>query len=143
MNGKTKRVNGVDLSSSAFAWVGNEQNTATWLLPLWIPGDAQKTVNAVKTSLYRFDTANIPDSERERVWFTLYGALLAHGIKTDRRTFAAKNEATQPAEPSTPTAPVKPPKTRAKEILSQKEVKEITALADIKADLFLRQLGLD
>ena len=142
-HGKTKSINGVSCGAACFAYIGDEQNTATWLLPLWIPGDEKKTLNALKTSLHRFDSAKIPDCDKQRVFDTIRGALLSHGIDTDRRTFAAKNEATQPAEPSTPTAPVKPPKTLAKEILSQKEVKEITALADIKADLFLRQLGLE
>jgi hypothetical protein len=139
MNGKTKKINGVDLNASAFAWVGDEQNTATWLLPVWIPGDAKKTLNALKTSLYHFDTAKIPYSERAAVWFTLYGALLAHGIVTDRRTFEAKSDAPTPPTESTPPVPVRVNEQSAD--VTDPKIKEAEALADRFADELLCSLG--
>ncbi len=75
------------------------------MLPLFVNGDAQKSLNALKTSLHRFYSAKIPDCEKQRVFDTLRGAALALGIAVERRTFAPKNEATPPAEQA-PTVPV-------------------------------------
>jgi hypothetical protein len=40
---KTKRVAGVDLPSHCFAYVGDEEKTETWKLPINFPGDDKKT----------------------------------------------------------------------------------------------------
>jgi len=145
MDGKTKKVNGVDCSRHCFSYAPDD-DTAHWILPVWIPGDTQKSVNAVKSSFGRFDSAKIPDGEREHVWFTLYGALLAHGIKADRRTFAQSPApkavaSAAPAEPKpavpTPAAPV--------EVKAKKDpiVEEAIALGDRRATAILRSLGLE
>jgi hypothetical protein len=138
---KSKKCHGVDCPRHAFAFAPDELDTATWLLPVWIPGDAQKSLNAVKTSLHRFDTAKVPDSERERVWFTLYGAALALGIPAERRTFAANIPASAPAPAAEPVAK----QTWEPERLtpSTQEIREQEALADIRADEFLAALGLE
>jgi len=67
---KTKNVSRRGLSASILR-IRAERDPANWLLPIFIPGDALKSLNAVKTSLYRFDSAKLPDRERERAWFTL------------------------------------------------------------------------
>jgi hypothetical protein len=132
MNGKTKKVHGVDCQRHAFAYAPDEQNTATWMLPIFIPGDAQKSLNAVKSSLHRFNEANIPDNDKQTAFDTLRGALLAHGIVTARRTFAPKNEAPTPAaEPTLPPVTVK----------KDPEIEQAVALADMRASQLLRSLG--
>jgi hypothetical protein len=105
-------------------------------LPVWIPGDAQKSLNAVKSSLGQFDSAKIPDCERERVWFTLYGALLAYGIKTDRRTFAANSDA-----PATEPPPL--PEVKTKPLEKEPEIEAVIAEADRRATALLRSLGYE
>ena len=136
-NGKTRKVNGVDCHKDCFAYVGNPDETNSWHGCIHVLGDTAKTINAIKNALARFpDMKGIPDSERETVWHTIRGAALALGIRVEER---AKSEASAQAEPP----PVKPPKTRAEELLSEKELKEIAAMADTRADLFLKSLGLD
>jgi hypothetical protein len=136
---KTKRVHGVDLSSHCFAYVGCETDTSTWHGCIHVLGDTTKTMNAIKNSLGRFsETKGIPANERETVWHTIRGAALALGIRVREH---AKNEV--PAKVAEHTPQAKPPKTPAEELLSEKELKEFEALADIKADLFLKQLGID
>jgi hypothetical protein len=140
-NGKTKRVNGVDCPRHAFAYAPDELDTSTWLLPVWVPGDAQKSLNAVKSSIARFDQAkNIPDSERAAVWFTLYGSLLAHGFNTDRRTFASKNEAAE--KPPTPV-PVKVKVVEQKPVKKDPKIEALIADADRRATAFLRSIGYE
>jgi hypothetical protein len=82
---KTKRVSGVDLSAKSFLYVGDFNDTATWLLPVYIPGDAQKTVNLLTNHLARFyEMRSIPSAERHNLWIALCGACKAHGIVVDR-----------------------------------------------------------
>ena len=128
----TKRVNNVDCPRHAFAY-SPDDNPENWSLPIWIPGDEKKTLNALKTSLYRFDSAKIPDCEKPRVFDTIRGALLSHGIDTDRRTFAANSDAPTPRAELTPTAPVN----------ADPEIAEAVALADFRATELLRSLGLE
>ncbi len=135
-DGKTKKVANVDLSARCFAYVADESDTSTWHCPLFVPGDAAKTINAIKTSLGRFsETKDIPASERETVWHTLRGAALALGIAVERRTFAPKNEATPPAEQA-PTVPVQ---VKTKDPM----IEAVIADADRRATELLRSLGLE
>jgi len=78
---KTKKVAGVDLSASSFAFVGDENDTSTWKLPIHFPGDIGKTRNHIKNALERFATTKIPDEQRADVWRTIAGAAKAHGIR--------------------------------------------------------------
>jgi hypothetical protein len=138
-NGKTKRVNGVDCPRHAFAYAPDENDTSTWVLPIWIPGDVQKSLNAAKSSIARFDQAKgIPNSERAAVFFTLYGALLAHGFKTDRRTFAP----IPAAEPPTPV-PVLVKVVEQKPVEKDPKIEALIADADRRATAFLRSIGYE
>ena len=133
---KTKRVDSVDLSASAFAYVGDPEDTGTWKLPIHFPADAAKTRNHVKDALYRFDqTKGIPDPHRDGVRLILVGAALAHGI--DVEDFRA------PLPPVRKAEPTQEPSATERPLLSEKELKELTALADHRAELFLKQLGLE
>lgn len=83
---KTKKVAGMDLPSSAFAYVGDEKNTGTWKLPIHFPGDDAKTINHIKNAIARFpDTKGIPASESSAVWHKIVGAAKAHGIKVNEK----------------------------------------------------------
>src|SRR6266404_4094956 len=140
-DGKTKSINGVSCSASCFAHVGDEENTATWLLPLWIPSDEKKTLNALKTSLHRFDSAKIPDCEKQRVFDTVRGALLSHGIAVERLTFAAKSDAPTPAAEPPPPPPL--PEVKTKPVEKDPIVEAAIADADRRCTALLRSLGLE
>src|SRR5882672_8506984 len=143
----TKKINGVDCPRHAFAYAPSP-DPKTWSLPLWIPGDAKKSLNAVKTSLYRFNSAKIPDCEKQRVFDTIRGALLSRGIETARRTFAAKSsdapatEVTghppcgQPVEPPPPL-----PEVKTKPVKKDPMVEAVIAEADRRATALLKRLG--
>jgi hypothetical protein len=129
---KTKKVDGVDLSPSCFAYVGDEQGTNTWKLPIRFPGDTEKTVNHIKNGLRRFDEMkNIPQNERLTVWGLLAGAAKAHGIHVEQRPKRVEAEA-KAVELN-----------KAEPVLTDEELSEIIADADLKSDLLLRSLGLE
>jgi hypothetical protein len=52
---KTKTVDGVALSASCFAHVGDPDDTSTWKLPIKFPGDADKTASHIRNALARFE----------------------------------------------------------------------------------------
>lgn len=132
-NPKTKRVDGVDLPASAFAYTGDTQNTSTWKLPICFRGDEKKTRNHVKDALYRFDQVKgIPDNERETVFNILRGAAMCIGLRVEPRKLTAKSEPPA-AEPPPVTVPAKKPK--------DPEIEAAIVLADRKADELLRALG--
>ena len=82
---KTKKVSGVDLSMKSFLHVGDPNDTATWLLPVYIPGDIAKTQNLLCNHLARFhEMKSIPPAEKRRLWERLIGACRAHGIDVNR-----------------------------------------------------------
>lgn len=142
-NAKTRRVAGVDLNADCFLYAPDAANTSGWLFPVLVRGDEPKTRNLIAMHLHNFDvrTAALSEALRQELWDMLRGCAITHGIRIERRVFAAKNE--EPAKATEPQPPVKPPKMRAEEIQIQKELKELAAMADIKADLFLKQLGLE
>jgi hypothetical protein len=78
---KTRKVAGVDLQMSSFAFVGNPDKPETWKLPIYFPGDSGKTRNHIKNAFERFAATKIPDEQRAEVWRTIAGAAKAHGIK--------------------------------------------------------------
>jgi hypothetical protein len=134
-NRRTKKVAGIDLSLEVFAYVGCPKDTSTWLFPVLVRGDEAKTRNLIKSGLHHFDAVKkLPEEMRQEVWNVLRGAALANGLHAERRTFAA----TAPEAPSLPGGerPTEP-------VLSTKRLKELTALADARADAFLAGLGLD
>jgi len=120
---KTKKVAGVDLSSSSFAYVGDLNDTATWRHPLYVPGDTPKTVNLIKTALHRFaDTKGVPEAERQSTWLMIVGAAKCQGIQVQKQAPAmAKTAQLRDAE--------------------DREMKSVLAEGELAAERFLKQLG--
>jgi hypothetical protein len=94
---KTKSVAGEDLPASAFAYVGDPEDTSTWKLPIKFSTD-EKTASHIRNAIARFDqTDGIPASEKSKVWDKIMAAAKAHSIDvsaddskralTSRRTF--------------------------------------------------------
>lgn len=80
---KTKRVAGVDLPASCFAYVGDPEKTGTWKLPINFPGDDEKTKTHIRNALSRFSsTQGIPDDEKDKVKAKIVAAAKKHGIET-------------------------------------------------------------
>ena len=79
---KTKTVDGVALSASSFAYIGDPDKPDTWKLPIYFPGDEKKTTDHVKDALARFNqTEGIPASEQAHIYAKIVGAAKAHGIQ--------------------------------------------------------------
>ena len=135
---KTKRVDGIDLSPSCFAYVGSLEDPSTWKFCVHIPGDNEKTINQIKNGLSRFDvTKGLPDSERAVTWYTLFGAARSHGVQVERREFARPNV-------EVPVAEIKAQElNEADAVLSDNEVAVLIAEADRRSDAVLRMLGLE
>jgi HK97 family phage prohead protease len=77
---KTKRVDGEDLPASAFAYVGDANDTSTWKLPIKFSTE-EKTKSHIANALARFGQTNgIPDSEKPAVLAKIKAAANAHGI---------------------------------------------------------------
>ena len=138
MSGKTKKIDGVDLHSGCFAYVGDVEDTSTWKLPILILGNAQKTLTHVKSALARFDqTKGIPDAARPVVWGSIWGAALMLGLKADRREFPRLLAGLQLAEEVTAI------ELAAKPHRVDRELAQLIADADRKADEMLKRLGLE
>ena len=128
---KTKKVHGVDLSASSFAFVGDLEDPKTWKLPLYFPNDAAKTRNHIKNALFRFaDTKEIPDAARASVWRTIAGAAKAHGIKVG----------TQPASAAPDTAH---PETLKLLDADEVDLKAAQAVGLLAAEKMLKRMGYD
>jgi hypothetical protein len=80
---KTKRVSGVDLSMKSFLYVGDADDTSSWLLPVYIPGDPNRTINLLRTHLGRFNEMKLPQEAKHDLLIALVGACKAHGITVD------------------------------------------------------------
>ena len=136
---KTKRVSGVQLEASSFAFVGDPDDTNTWKLPIYFRGDTAKTVSHIINALARFDQAKIPDNERPSVWHFIRGAASAHGIAAEQRTFETKKAvAVEVAETNQEPATVV-----VVSVTPERDLDEFAAMADRKATAFLRGLGLE
>ena len=133
---KTKKVAGrFDLPASAFAYVGDENDTSTYKLPLYIPGNHSLTRNLIKSALFRFaDTKEIPDQQRAEVWRVIVGACRAHGIKVVQ-------------EPAKPQASALPGSAHPKpaQPLDAEDVafKEARALGSLYADRLLEKIEME
>jgi hypothetical protein len=137
---KTKKIDRVDLPESAFAYVGDPEDTSTWKLPIHFPGDPAKTINHLKNGLARFpDTKGISDADRSAVWLLVVGAALAHGIKVERPHFAAKREESTQPPAQREAVHVQPELKTTKD----QSVEAAVAMADRFADAMLRSLGLE
>ncbi len=79
-DGKTKRVAGEDLPSSAFAYVGDASDPSTWKLPLHFSSE-EKSKRHVRNALARFNqTKGIPEDEKEKVHAKIVAAAKKYGI---------------------------------------------------------------
>jgi hypothetical protein len=77
---KTKRVASEDLASSAFAYVGNKNDPATWELPIKFSSDS-KTKSHVRKALARFNqTKAIPAGEKDKTYARVVAAAKQQGI---------------------------------------------------------------
>src|ERR1700721_4256892 len=87
-NEKTKRCGSTDLASKCFLWVGNRNDTETWLLPVFDPTSTKKTQELIQTSGYRFDEvkARIPMDEHSRLRAQLAGAAQSYGLQETATT---------------------------------------------------------
>lgn len=82
-SGKTKRVAGEDLSSSAFAYVGDSDDPSTWKLPIHFSSE-DKSKRHVRNALARFgQTQGIPAEEKEKVHAKIVAAAKKYGIEVD------------------------------------------------------------
>ena len=77
---RTKRVDGENLTSEGFLYVGDEEQTDTWHLP-WKFSSEEKTESHLRDALARFDQTDIPASEKPAVRAKLARLCKEHGIK--------------------------------------------------------------
>jgi hypothetical protein len=126
---KTKKVAGVNLSASSFAFVGDLEKPETWKLPIYFPGDAAKTRNHIKNALERFAATIIPDNERAEVWRMIVGAAKAHGIRVG-------------AQPKASALPVNAHPETAKPLDAEDtELKAARAVGLLAAERMLKRMG--
>lgn len=86
---KTKRVAGEDLPASAFAFVGDKEDTSTWKLPIKFSTE-EKTKSHIRNALARFNqTQGIPEGEKSKVLARIKRAAREHGIDSDTAEKAA------------------------------------------------------
>jgi len=82
---KTKKVAGVDLSAKCFLVAPDPDDTSTWRLPIFVPGDAKLTTNCVKNACARFHhTQGIPTGQRSALWNRLIGCCLVLGLPVQK-----------------------------------------------------------
>jgi hypothetical protein len=151
---KSKKVDGVDLPPSSFAYVGDEQDTNTWKLPIHFPSSESKSINHIKNALTRFDeTKGIPDSERRTVWLTLAGAAKAYGLRVEPKEFQSiearpvDKQNSHQAETETKSVglelkAIELQLTRANGMSDYAEIAAIIANADRRTDAILKSLRL-
>ncbi|HEY0701259.1 MAG TPA: HK97 family phage prohead protease [Candidatus Acidoferrales bacterium] len=78
---QTKRVDGEDLRSSAFAFVGDPANPSTWKFPIRF-STAEKTKRHIRNALTRFDQAKgVPAEEKSKVSKRIAAAAKKHEVK--------------------------------------------------------------
>jgi len=87
---KTKRVDGVDLTASCFAHVGDPDDPETWKLPINFPGDDEKTKSHIRNALARFEqTEGMSAEEKKAAKKKIMAAAKEHGIDVDESAKAA------------------------------------------------------
>jgi hypothetical protein len=128
---KTKKVAGVDCSASSFAYVGDPLRPDTWKIPVFVPCDTEKSLNLIKTALYRFsDAVGIPETERQSVWLILTGAAKAHGLKVGEQPPSARPGSAHPCTAQPLDA-------------QDVEAKEARALGSLYADRLLEKIEME
>jgi hypothetical protein len=100
---KTKRVDGVDLPSSAFAYVGDPDDTGTWKLPIKFP-DEEQSKSHIRNALARFSqTQGIPAGEKSKVLGRIKAAAKKYGIGGDDADKALLDELDKAEASPSPT----------------------------------------
>jgi hypothetical protein len=80
---KTKTVDGVALTASCFAHVGDPEDPETWKLPIKFPGDDEKTKSHIRNALARFEqTEGMSAEEKKAAKKKILAAAKEHGIET-------------------------------------------------------------
>jgi len=80
---KTKKVDGEDLGSGAFAYVGDAKDTSTWKLPIKFSSE-EKTKAHIRNALARFNQTNgIPADKKPEVLAKIKAAAKEHGIHVE------------------------------------------------------------
>jgi len=93
--GKTKRIAGEDLSSSAFAYVGDKEKTETWKFPLHF-STPEKSKRHVQNALARWSQAkDIPADKKAGVRSKIVAAAKKYGIQVEEEEKADKAEIAQ------------------------------------------------
>jgi hypothetical protein len=75
----TKKVDGENLTSDDFLYVGDPERTETWHLP-WRFSTEEKTVNHLRDALARFGQTDLPDNRKQDIWEQLVKLCKEHGI---------------------------------------------------------------
>lgn len=97
---ETKTVDGISLSPSSFAYVGDQSDPSTWKLPIHFPGDVAKTQSHVIDALSRFNqTEGIPEDQKAEVYGRIVGAAKAHGITVAKESYRDLDDASDWTDP--------------------------------------------
>lgn len=95
---KTKKVGGKSLTSDKFAFVGDENDTSTWKLPIHDKNHVRDRLTQLcpdgeeRNALARFDqTLGIPEDQKEKVWKKIVAAAKKFGIKVSEDNSRAKD----------------------------------------------------
>ncbi len=81
--GKTKRVAGEDLSSSAFLIVGDKDKTDTWKLPIKFSNEA-KTKRHIRNALARFgQLKDVSAADKDAAWKRLVAAAKQYDVNVE------------------------------------------------------------
>lgn len=87
---KTKTVDGVALSASCFAHVGDPDDPSTWKLPIKFPGDEEKTKSHIRNALARFEqTEGMSAEEKAAAKKKILAAAKEAGIEASESEKAA------------------------------------------------------
>lgn len=77
----TKRVAGEDLTSKAFAYVGDAKKKSTWKLPIEFKSEA-KTKRHIRNAIARFDQTDMPNADaKAAAWKRIVAAAKKYGIE--------------------------------------------------------------
>jgi hypothetical protein len=136
-----KTVAGFALPASSFAYIGDPCDPSSWKLPINFPGDRQRTINHIKNALHRFaEVKGIDERELPAVWRRIVAAARCYGISVSGvRPEPIQQSLAEPAKApgSVANQSEKPPQQKAS--LSR----ELTALADRRAEEFLKSFGYE
>jgi len=116
------------LVSVRVRWRRND--TATWVLPIHVPGDRQKTVNLIKSAAYRVPIQGYSRIRASEVFLKIAGAAQAHGIKVPASRAA-----------STYTGPAVYVPSQSNRWMLKREEKAARAEAELHRERLIKQIG--